>query len=80
MAKRTLKVYRAYFFRSADPAIAEIKKVVGNQSLAFIEEEGGPATSTMSNWFKGKTMRPQNCTMEAAGRALGYRRVWVRDK
>ena len=41
-----------------------------------IKESGGPAAGTMANWFFGKTYRPQNATLEAAGRALGYRRVW----
>ena len=31
-------------------------------------------------WFEGKTKRPQNATLEAAGRALGYHRVWRRMK
>ncbi len=81
MAKKkptTMKTYRAYFFRGADPAIAEVKKFVGNNSLSQIEKEGGPANTTMANWFSGKTKRPQNATLEAAGRALGMKRVWVR--
>ena len=76
----TLKTYRAYFFRGADPAIAEVKSFVGNHKLGQIEKDGGPASSTMSNWFNGKTKRPQNATLEAAGRALGMKRVWVTNR
>jgi hypothetical protein len=77
-----MKLYRAYMFRGADPAIADIKEFVGttdHKSLAHIEKDGGPAQSTLRNWFKGKTKRPQNCTIEAAGRALGMKRVWIRS-
>ena len=87
MAKKppsTMKVYKAYFFRGADPVISELKEFVGNatdrKSLSVIEKDGGPAAGTMRNWFTGKTMRPQNATIEAAGRALGMRRVWMPDK
>jgi hypothetical protein len=27
-------------------------------------------------WFLRTTKRPQNVTLEAAGRAMGYKRVW----
>jgi hypothetical protein len=33
----------------------------------------------MHNWFFGTTRRPQSATLEAAGRALGYKRVWVKN-
>lgn len=78
------KLYSAYLFRSRDPSIDELRTVVEDhfghrvnvKDLAKITEDGGPTTGTMKNWFFGKTMRPQSATLEAAGRALGYRRVW----
>lgn len=73
----TLKVYKAYFFRGADPAIAEIRQLAGTVSGKQIEKDGGPAATTVANWFSGKTRRPQNATLEAAGRALGMKRMWV---
>jgi hypothetical protein len=77
------KLYKSYFFRGADPAIAEIKGIIGKvdgKTLAIIEKDGGPVKSTLKNWFSGKTKRPQNCTIEAAGRALGMHRVWLPAK
>ena len=80
-----LKLYRAYNFRTKDPAIDEIRTVMqehfGKRNLSGddyreIEEQGGPSGSTVRHWFEGKTKRPQNATLEAAGRALGYKRVW----
>ena len=71
-----MKSYKSYFFRGADPAIAEVRAIIKGTSLKDVEEDGGPTAGTMRAWFKGKTKRPQNCTLEAAGRALGYERVW----
>ena len=79
------KLYKSYMFKDKDPAIdelrTEVQKINGgaitNQHLADIEHDGGPATSTMRAWFFGKTKRPINATLEAAGRALGKKRVWV---
>lgn len=73
----TMKIYRAYFFRGQDPAIAQVKAFTAGTTLASVERNGGPATTTLYNWFNGKTKRPQNSTLEAAGRALGHMRVWV---
>ena len=72
-----MRIYKSYRFVGADPAIAEVKAIIGKDiSLKSVEEDGGPTAGTMRAWFKGKTKRPQNCTLEAAGRALGYERVW----
>jgi hypothetical protein len=75
-----MKTYRAYFFRGADPASAEVKKFANGKSLSHVERDGGPAQGTMRNWFNGKTKRPHNATLEAAGRAMGMRRIWVKSK
>ena len=80
-----MKLYKSYMFRDKDPAIDELRTEVQkthdspitHQHLVEIEQDGGPATSTMRAWFFGKTKRPINATLEAAGRALGKKRVWV---
>lgn len=73
----TFKTYRSYFFHGQDPAIREVTRMMGDVTTTQIEKAGGPAASTVGNWLKGKTKRPQNATLEAAGRALGMKRVWV---
>ena len=81
-----LRLYRAYTFRTKDPVIDEIRtlaedhfgKRVNHVSLKAIEEAGGPTVSCMRGWFFGVTKRPQNPTIEAAGRAIGFRRKWVK--
>jgi hypothetical protein len=94
MARRTTikgsnRLYQAYLFRDKDPAIDEFRTVAqdhyGKRNLAGsdyadIEENGGPVAGTIKQWLEGKTRRPQNCTLEAAGRALGLRRVWVKNR
>lgn len=77
------KLYRAYFFRGRDPVLNEIHDIMrekyGNKpQFSAIEKAGGPTGGTLRNWEKGKTRRPQNATVEAAGRALGMKRVWVK--
>jgi len=86
MAKRNGSLYGAYVFKTKDPAIDQLRTVVEDhfghrvkhKDLQQITEEGGPSVACMRAWFFGKTQRPQNPTLEAAGRALGYQRVWQR--
>lgn len=84
-----MRLYRSYVFRTKDPAIDELRTAIEDNTgerlnksavLRRIEKDGGPSVSCMNGWFFGKTRRPQNCTLEAAGRALGLRRVWVPDE
>jgi hypothetical protein len=78
------KIYQSYMFRHKDPVIDELRTMVQDEFagkcngkvLAQIESQGGPSAKTMQAWFFGKTRRPQNPTVEAAGRAIGYQRVW----
>ena len=82
-----MKLYQSYLFKDKDPAIDELRTEVqkanggsnriAHKHLVEIEKEGGPAASTMRAWFFGVTKRPNNATLEAAGRALGKKRVWV---
>jgi hypothetical protein len=80
--------YRAYLFKTKDPVIDELRTIIqdetgdkrlGTKTLKAIEVDGGPRATTMRNWFRGETKRPQSATVEACGRALGYRRKWVKN-
>lgn len=82
-----MRLYQSYMFRDKDPAIDDIRTVMqehygkrslSNEDYADVEEKGGPTRGCIKSWFEGKTRRPQNATLEAAGRALGYHRVWQR--
>jgi hypothetical protein len=82
------KLYGAYRFTTKDPEIDNVRTMfedhfgrrVNNKDLVVVKESGGPTTSAMTAWFFGKTRRPQNATLEAAGRAIGFRRVWQKMK
>lgn len=83
-----MKMYKSYSFRTKDPVIDELRTIIEKETgerikrrhLKKIEEDGGPTTSAMSQWFFGKTMRPSSAAMEAAGRSVGYRRTWTKVK
>jgi len=80
------KLYSSYMFREKDPEIDELRTLIETNygekvrynHLTKIERGGGPSASCMANWFFGKTKRPSNPTMEAAGRAMGFRRKWTK--
>ena len=46
------------------------------KDLKEVSLSGRPSAAAMREWFFGKTRRPQSPTIEAAGRAIGYKRVW----
>lgn len=84
-----MRVLRSYLFRTKDPCIDALRTIIqdatgdkglANTTLKDIEDDGGPTAGTLRNWFHGDTKRPQNCTVEATGRALGMQRVWVKRK
>ena len=83
----TMKLYKSYVFRNKDPVIDELRTMVadaygrtGYKAYQQIEADGGPSITCMTNWFEGDTKRPQSASVEAAGRALGFKRVWVKNK
>ena len=87
MSKKTNgshRLYKAYLFRDKDPVIDELRtmvegfygKRVNNPDLKKIADSGGPTAGCMARWFFGATKRPQSATVEAAGRAIGFKRVW----
>jgi hypothetical protein len=79
------KKYQAYMFRSKDPVIDELRTMtqdagggkLSRKAMLLVEESGGPTVSCQVAWYHGKTKRPNNATVEAAGRSLGRKRVWV---
>lgn len=80
-----LRLYRSYVFKNKDPVIDELRTIVQDvygsvthKALKQIEADGGPTINAMDGWFKGDTKRPQSASIEAAGRAMGYKRKWVK--
>jgi hypothetical protein len=87
-AAHAAPIYKSYVFRDKDPVIDELrtlaedffKQKVNGRNLGEIEKGGGPKVGTMKQWFFGKTKRPTNATIEAAGRSIGFERTWRRSK
>jgi hypothetical protein len=81
-----LRLYKSYMFKNKDPVIDEMRTIIQDnfgsithKALKQIEADGGPTITCMDNWFKGDTKRPQSASIEAAGRAMGMKRVWVKS-
>lgn len=80
---RASAVYGAYLFKDKDPAIDAFRTVIKDElggtttkHMQVVAQNGGPAVATLDNWFNGDTKKPQNASLEAAGRAIGYERIW----
>ena len=83
MAKRTMIApYRSYSFIDKDPVIDLVRTVVEDSESTYtkIHEDSGVSVSTMHNWFRGKTRRPQFATANAVLRSLGREFVIRRIK
>lgn len=72
MARGFLR-YKAYPFIDKDPVIDVLRTLKRDTEMSDSEimGGGGPTTSTLRNWFKGKTRRPQFATVAAAAVAMG---------
>jgi len=83
--KRGIIGYRSYMFRSKDPAIDELRTIVGdtygainNKTLTATSKDSGVSVNAQRAWFFGDTKRPQSASLEAVGRSCGFKRTWVR--
>jgi len=72
MARGFLR-YKAYPFTEKDPIIDVLRTIKRDTEMkdSEITAAGGPTTSTLRNWFHGKTRRPQFATVAAAASAMG---------
>ena len=73
--------YKSYNFIDKDPMIDEIRTIVerSGASYKWVHDNSSVAVTTMTQWFDGKTRRPQAATMNAVLRALGYKLGVVED-
>lgn len=79
-------VNAAYLFKSKDPVIDELRTMIqdryggkiNRKVLRAIEANGGAKANTTAGWFFKAVRKPQNPTVEATGRAIGYHRKWAK--
>lgn len=76
-----IRLYKTYEYKY-DPVIEQVLELLDDSHIKAgqASDLSGVSTSTIRNWSKGKTRRPQNATIEAVGRAAGYGRKWVKIK
>jgi hypothetical protein len=74
--------YDTYKFATVDPVIDEMRTALDDSGhkASWVCGVSRLSTTTASNWFRGKTRRPQNASISAFMGALGYRRKWIRDR
>lgn len=75
MAKkpRNQAVYRTYAFRDHDPILDRFRAALAEKDMSYgeIHDIAGVSVGTLGNWKRGKTRRPQYCTVIASFRAMG---------
>lgn len=79
---RTIKVYGSYSFIDKDPVIDQVRTMIEKEraTYSFIQSKSGVTTTTLNNWFNGKTRRPQFATVNAVARCLGYSFTLTKNK
>lgn len=81
-----ITIYKSYAFKTKDPVIDEMRTLfqkeglMGKEGFTKVHERGAATAATYGKWFNGSTRRPQNATVMATARALGYDRKWVKLK
>jgi DNA-binding phage protein len=68
--------YAKYQFRKGeqDPIIDKIRTIFSEygETVNHVATDAGVSPATLSNWFNGKTMKPQFATTAAVVRTMGY--------
>jgi DNA-binding phage protein len=75
-----LKLYTSYNFTDKDPVIDKMRNMVKREGLKYgqLSKMSGVSSTTMHNWFEGKTKRPQYATVMAVVMSMGYRVNYVK--
>ena len=74
--------YRSYSFKDKDEVIFEVESLMKKEGLSAVDvfHLSHVSPTTIKNWTHGETKRPQNATLEAVIRGMGYKRVIVSDR
>lgn len=77
----TYKLYKSYSFHDKDPVIYEIRDAMEAEKLdpQGLADLSGVSYGAIVGWLYGSTRCPQNATVMAAMRAMGYQRRWAKD-
>jgi|SRR6187402_801858 len=83
MVRGVLRMYRTYNMIDKNPVIDKVRTLVQDEGLikklGIVHEISGVSTTTLDNWFNGKTRSPQHATIAAVITSLGYKEEFVKD-
>ncbi|MET3995980.1 lambda repressor-like predicted transcriptional regulator [Bradyrhizobium sp. S3.9.2] len=70
----TIRLYRKIIEHDHDPDMDEVCSVIAKEGLTVSQAAmlSGVGNSTLANWQKKKTKRPQHLTMKATLAGIGY--------
>jgi DNA-binding transcriptional regulator YiaG len=70
----TIRLYRKIIEHDHDPDMDEICSVIAKEGLTMSQAAmlSGVGNTTLANWEKKKTKRPQHLTMKATLAGIGY--------
>ncbi len=73
--------YKSYMFRSKDPVIDALRTAVSDAKVKYsqLNRDSGVSSTTIHNWFHGRTKRPQFATVAAVAGALGKHTIKIRN-
>lgn len=73
-APRIAVNYRTTPWKERDQIVDAIQTVCEDEGLSAndVRAISGVASTTLGNWFSGKTKKPQNITIDAVSSSLGY--------
>ncbi len=79
--RRGFITYKSYLFREKDPIIDAMRTAFSDsgKTVAQASNESGVSKTTISNWFHGKTRKPQFCTVSAFVSAVGKSGIRYRN-
>lgn len=84
MARGFIRTYRTYNYIDKNPVIDKVRTLIQDEGLIkklpVVHEISGVSTSTLDNWFNGKTRSPQHSTICAVITSLGYQEEFVKKK
>jgi transcriptional regulator with XRE-family HTH domain len=63
--------YKSYVFRSTDPILDELQPLLRSMRHSELSKLSGVSATTMSNWKRKRTRRPQFATVSAVALAAG---------
>lgn len=71
---RSLVTYKSYSFIDKDPIIDQVRTLIADEGESYLQihDMSGVSVSTLYNWFRGETRRPQYASVMAVVRSLGY--------